>query len=66
MTYREEPTNPGTPAAKRSQSQELVAVRTENDQLRGRVAAAEAHIRLQAKRIDALVLRVQALESGTR
>ena len=62
----EEPTSPGTPVAKRSQSQELQAVRTENDSLRTRVINAERNAAMLHKRIDALVLRVQALENGTR
>jgi hypothetical protein len=66
MNYRDEPTNPGTPAAKRTQSQELAAVRAENDGLRGRVVAAEAAVKFQAKRIDALVARIQVLENAAR
>ncbi len=63
---REEPTSPGTPVAKRTASQELTAVRAENDGLRGRVVNAERRIDFLNRRHDALVLRVQALEGGRR
>jgi hypothetical protein len=64
--WEDEPTSPGTPVAKRTQSQELHAVRTENETLRARVINAERAVGMANKRIDALVLRVQRLEGGAR